>query len=138
MAYYIMKIVVTTGLVVAVSELSKRSSVLGGLLASLPLVSFLGIIWLYLETGDVNKVADLAKSIFWLVLPSLPFFLLLPYLLRRGLNFYVSLGAATATLLALYLTLTLLLTRSVGRPEPSGGRYDGLLRSARSHEDNGS
>ncbi len=116
MAYYIMKIVVTTGLVVAVSELSKRSVTLSALLASLPLVSFLSITWLYVETGNTAKVADLAQSIFWLVLPSLPFFLLLPYLLRRGLNSYTILGAATATLLALYSTLALWLARSGERP----------------------
>ena len=109
MTYYIIKIAVTTGLVVAVSELSKRSATLGGLLASLPLVSFLGIVWLYLETGDTRKVADLANSVFWLVLPSLPFFLLLPYLLRRDVNFSVSLGAATAVMFFLYAGLTMVL-----------------------------
>ncbi len=60
MAYYIMKIVVTTALVVAVSELSKRNITLGALLASLPLVSFLSITWLYVESGNTANLADLA------------------------------------------------------------------------------
>jgi len=60
MAYYIMKIVVTTALVVAVSELSKRNITLGALLASLPLVSFLSITWLYVESGKTANLADLA------------------------------------------------------------------------------
>lgn len=111
MTYYIIKIAVTTGLVVAVSEFSKRSATLGGLLASLPLVSFLGILWLYFETGDASKVADLAKSVFWLVLPSLPFFLLLPYLLKRNVDFYLSLAVATATLIGLYSGMMALLRR---------------------------
>jgi|GEM_PF-3384223 len=62
MAYYIVKIVVTTALVVAGSELSKRSGTLGALLASIPLVSFLSITWLYVETGNTAKVADLARA----------------------------------------------------------------------------
>jgi hypothetical protein len=111
MTYYILKIAVTTGLVVAVSEIAKRSSLLGGLLASLPLVSFLGIIWLYLETGDAEKVGGLAKSVFWLVLPSLPFFLVLPYLLKRNVNFYISIGAATAVMFLLYLGMMVVLRR---------------------------
>ena len=101
MTYYIIKIAVTTGLVIAVSEISKRSSLFGGLLASLPLVSFLGIIWLFVETGDFEKVAGFSKSVFWLVLPSLPFFLLLPLFLKRNVNFYVSLGEATMVMLPL-------------------------------------
>ena len=111
MTYYILKIAVTTGLVVAVSELSKRSSLFGGLLASLPLVSFLGIIWLYVETSDVTKVTSLSRNVFWLVLPSLPFFLVLPFLLKRNVNFYVSLGVATAVMFGLYLGMMIVLRR---------------------------
>jgi hypothetical protein len=111
MTYYIFKTALTTGLVVAVSEISKRSSLFGGLLASLPLVSFLGVIWLYAETGDTEKVAGLATSVFWLVLPSLPFFLLLPFLLKRNVNFCVSLGVATALMFGLYLGMMTVLRR---------------------------
>ncbi len=109
--YYVMKILVTAGLVVAVSEASKRSSLIGGLLASLPLVSFLGMIWLYMDTGSTEKVADLSKSVFWLVLPSLPFFLLLPFLLKRQLGFFPSLVLATVVMIALYAGMVGLLAR---------------------------
>jgi hypothetical protein len=111
MTYYILKIALTTGLVIAVSEIAKRSSLWGGLLASLPIVSFLGIIWLYAETGDAEKVSGLARTVFWLVLPSLPFFLLLPYLLKRYGNFYISLGVATAVMFGFYLGMVLVLQR---------------------------
>lgn len=102
MAYYIFKVALTTGLIVAISEISKRSTLVGGLLASLPLVSFLGMIWLYVETGSHEKVADLSKSVFWLVLPSLPFFLLLPLLLKKTANFYLSFGASTVAMICIY------------------------------------
>jgi uncharacterized membrane protein (GlpM family) len=109
--YHVLKIVLTASLVVAVSEASKRSSLLAGLFASLPLVSFLGMIWLYIDTGSTEKVAELSKSIFWLVLPSLPFFLLLPFLLRRGWGFYTSLGLSTAVMVGLYYGMVVLLSK---------------------------
>lgn len=102
MTQYVIKILLTSALVVTISEVSKRSSLLGGLLASLPLVSFLAIIWLYLDTKDAGKVAALSSSIFWLVLPSLAFFLVLPPLLKLKLNFFLSFGLAAALMLASY------------------------------------
>ncbi len=109
--YYAIKVILTAGLVVAVSEASKRSSLLGGLFASLPLVSFLGMIWLYLDTGSTEKVAELSRSVFWLVLPSLPFFLLLPFLLKQGWGFYTSLGLSTAVMIGLYSGMVVLLSK---------------------------
>ncbi|MHC4393435.1 MAG: DUF3147 family protein [Planctomycetota bacterium] len=94
---YVLKIVLTTALVIAVSEASKRSTLIGGLLASVPLVSVLAMIWLYRDTQDLGKIAGLSKSIFWLVLPSLTLFLVLPPLLaktqRFGLSLALSIGA---------------------------------------------
>lgn len=112
--YYVIKIILTSGLVVAVSEASKRSSLLGGLLASLPLVSILGMIWLYIDTGSTEKVAALSTSVFWLVLPSLPFFLLLPFLLKKGCGFYASLGLSTAVMMGLYYGMVVLLSKFSG------------------------
>jgi hypothetical protein len=106
MSYYLVKIAVTTVLVVLISEISKRSSLLGALIASVPLISVLAIMWLYVETRDAGRVASLAQSIFWLVLPSLTLFLVLPPLLHRGYNFYLSLLVAiVATVVSYYLTI---------------------------------
>jgi hypothetical protein len=102
MTQYIVKVLITTALVVAVSEVSKRSTLVGGLLASLPIVSLLAIFWLYVETKDAGKVAALSTSIFWMVLPSLVFFLVLPPLLKAKMNFYVSCGLGTAMMLTCY------------------------------------
>ena len=111
MTQYILKIFVTTVLVVAVSEVSKRSTLLGGLLASLPLVSFLALLWLHFETKDVARVQSLSMSIFWLVLPSLAFFLALPALLKTKLNFYPSFVLATALMLVCYGAMLVALKR---------------------------
>jgi hypothetical protein len=109
--YTTLKVCLTAVLIVAISEAAKRSSVLGGILASLPLTSLLAFVWLYGETGDTTKIADLSVSIFWYVLPSLVLFIVLPLLLARGLGFWPGLAIASAATFAAYLLMTTLLAR---------------------------
>jgi hypothetical protein len=92
--YLLLKFVLSAAIVVAVSEIARRSTLLGALLASLPLTSLLAMIWLYHESNDASRVAALSGEIFWLVLPSLILFLILPWLIRRGVPFYLSLMLA--------------------------------------------
>lgn len=102
MSYYISKILITTALIVLISEIAKRSSLIGAILASIPLVSVLAMIWLYAETRDTAAVSALATGIFWLVLPSLALFVTLPVLLGRGVAFYPGLGISIALTVACY------------------------------------
>lgn len=91
MLYLLIKAAVSGIIVAAVSEVSKRYPGLGGLIASLPLVSVLGMMWLWRDTGDVERMASHAEGTFWFVLPSLPMFVVLSVLLRRGVPFWPSL-----------------------------------------------
>ena len=91
MIQYIIKLAVSACLIVFISEISKRSTLLGGVFASLPLVSLLAMFWLYRDTGDASQVAELANSILWLVLPSLLLFIIFPAMISRGFGFYSSL-----------------------------------------------
>lgn len=111
MSQYVIKLLISAALIVAVSEVSKRSSFVGGLLASLPLTSFLAMLWLYRDTHDAAKVASLSTSILWLVLPSLAFFIALPFLLKAHLNFYFSFALATSIMLGCYGLMLLILKR---------------------------
>lgn len=111
MLQYAIKILVTAVVVVAISELAKRSSLWGALLASLPLTSLLAFIWLYRSTGNVASVAALSYGIFWLVLASLPLFLILPAMLRNGLSFWPAFGASCITTAGFYLVLVWALER---------------------------
>ena len=109
MGHYALKIGLSALILVAVAEVAKRSTFWAAALASLPLTSLLALIWLYLDTGDVQKVAALAGGIFWLVLPSLLLFVLLPLLLRHGWEFWLALAvSAVATSLAYLGTVKLL------------------------------
>ena len=110
MSYAISKVIITSLIIVAISELSKRSSFIGALLASLPLVSILAMLWLYIDTKDIEKVSDLANSIFWLVIPSLVFFICLPLLLRKGHDFYLSMAVSIAATAGCYFILVKLLS----------------------------
>jgi hypothetical protein len=102
-----------SGMIIAVaSEVARRYPGWGALVASLPLVSLLGIIWLWRDTSDPAKVADHAQATFWFVLPSLPMFLLVPILLRRGVGFWPSILAGCAVTILLYAATTWALARS--------------------------
>jgi hypothetical protein len=65
-----------SGVIIAVvSEVARRSTTLGALIVSLPLVSILGILWLWHDTGDAERIVTQAQSTFWYMLPTLPMFL---------------------------------------------------------------
>ena len=90
MKYLIIKYLITAGVVVVVSELAKRSDKLGGLLAALPIVTVLTLIWLFVEKQPDAKIANHAYYTFWYVIPTLPMFLLFPYALPK-LGFWLAL-----------------------------------------------
>ena len=105
MLYLFLKAAVSGVIVAAVSEVAKRYPGLGGLIASLPLVSVLGMIWLWRDTAEPARLADHATATFWFVLPSLPMFLLIPALLKRGIPFWPALAAGCALTMLLYLAM---------------------------------
>ena len=109
--YLLLKIGLTALIVVAISEIAKRSTLFGALVASLPLTSVLAMVWLYQDTKDAGQVAALSADIFWLVLPSLVLFVSLPILIRRGLSFYPALVAASLCTALAYALMSLTLRR---------------------------
>ena len=109
MIQIIIKILLSSGIIVLVSEIAKRNSFLGGLIASIPLVSILAMIWLYLDTKNVETVSALSTSILWLVIPSLALFISLPILLKSGIDFYMSLGISILITMGCYWVTILLL-----------------------------
>ncbi|MDT9000867.1 DUF3147 family protein [Paucibacter sp. APW11] len=110
MPWIITKYLITAALVVGISELAKRSDRLGGLIAALPLVTVLTLIWLQLERQPSEKIANHAWYTFWYVLPTLPMFLLFPWLLNR-LGFWPALVACLLITVLAFAALALLLRR---------------------------
>lgn len=95
-----------SGIIIAlIAEIGRKLPTVGALVASLPLVSVLGMILLWRERPDAENMAIHAEATFWYVLPSLPMFLVIPRLLRAGLPFWAALAAGCALTVALYLTM---------------------------------
>ena len=107
MLYLIVKAALSGIIVALVSELARRNPGAGGLLASLPLVSVLGMIWLWRDTHDPVRMANHAEATFWFVLPSLPMFLLIPLMLRNGFDFWPALLLGCGVTVLLYLLMTI-------------------------------
>jgi hypothetical protein len=106
MLYLIVKAALSGVIIAIVSEVAKRYPGFGALIASLPLVSVLGMLWLWRDKPDTANIAAHVEATFWFVLPSLPMFLLIPWMLRSGWSFYAALAVGCAVTIALYLGMT--------------------------------
>ena len=93
MTWIVTKYLITAAAVVLISEVAKRSDKLGGLVAALPMVTFLALIWLYVERQPIEKISNHAWYTFWYVVPTLPMFLAFPFLHER-IGFWLTLGAS--------------------------------------------
>ncbi len=103
MQWIIFKYAITAGIVVLISEIAKRSDKIGGLIAALPLVTVLTLIWLFIENQSSEKIANHAWYTFWYVVPTLPMFLAFPWLLKR-MSFWPTMGISIIiTLLSFYV-----------------------------------
>jgi hypothetical protein len=100
--YLVIKAAISGAIVAAVSEIARRYPGWGGLVASLPLTSMLAMLWLWRDSRDAERVAELSASTIWFIVPSVPLFIALPLLLRSGLGFWVSMAIVITGTLALY------------------------------------
>lgn len=105
MLQLVAKALLSGALIVAIAEIGKRLPTLGALVASLPLVSVLGMILLWNTRPDTENMAVHAEATFWYVLPSLPMFLVIPWLLRHGTSFWLALALGCVLTVALYLLM---------------------------------
>ncbi|TPG16680.1 DUF3147 family protein [Sphingomonas koreensis] len=103
MLAFVIRSLLSGVIVAAISTIARRYPAAGALVASLPLVSILGMIWLWHDRPDAANMAAHAEATFWYVLPSLPMFLLIPALLRRGVDFGPALAAGCGLTIAAYL-----------------------------------
>ena len=105
MGYFLLKAALSGIIIAIVSEVARRAPGLGALIASLPLISVLGMIWLWRDTEDTARMAEHAFATFWFVLPSLPMFLAIPVMLGRGVTFWPALAIGCAMTVLLYLAM---------------------------------
>ena len=111
MFYYILKVLITAILVLLISEVAKKSTFLAGIVASIPITSFLAFIWIYYETNDLEKISDLSISILYMILPSLIFLIILPLVIKLTNSFPISLILASLTTLFSYWIYIIVLNK---------------------------
>ena len=111
MTAFLIRALLSGAIVAAVALIARKSPAAGALVASLPLVSLLGMIWLWRDTHDRARVAAHVEATFWYVLPSLPMFLVIPALMRSGVHFAIAVAAGCALTVLLYLATAAVLAR---------------------------
>ena len=111
MLYYVLKVLITAILVLLISEIAKKSTFLAGIVASIPITSFLAFIWIYYETSDLEKISDLSISILYMILPSLIFLIILPLVIKITNSFTISLILASLTTIFSYWIYIIVLNK---------------------------
>jgi len=111
MLMLVIKYAVTALLIVLVSEVAKRSDKFGALISSLPIVTILVMIWLHAERQGSRKIGNHAYYTFWYVLPTLPMFLVMPWLMTKGMNFWLALGLCALVTMVSFVVTALLAKR---------------------------
>ena len=102
------KIIISALIIFIASEIAKRDTLVGAIIVSLPLISLLSIIWIYIETRDIERIISFSYSIFSMIIPSLSFFLTLPYFLKKNISFSISLTLSVVIMVILYFGLATL------------------------------
>ncbi|OFX21314.1 MAG: hypothetical protein A2041_06980 [Bacteroidetes bacterium GWA2_31_9b] len=109
MIRFIIKVILTSVLIVTISEVGKRNSIMAAVYASLPLTTLLAIVWLYLDTKDIHKVSSLSWNVLIAVVPSFVFLISLPLLIKYGFSFWISLSISIIlTVIAYVIYVTIL------------------------------
>lgn len=111
MVFYILKLVITALLIVLISEIGKRYSLAGALLAAIPLVSILAMIWMYIDTQSSQNAVEFSQRIVWLIAPSMTLFITFPLLIKKGMSFYPSLFISTALTIFAYYSVIFILEK---------------------------
>ena len=111
MSFWI-KVIFSAIMVAVIAEVGKRSSFAAAILASLHVTTLLALVWLYIDTKDTERVATVAQNTFWLIIPSLSFFITLPWLLRQGFSFSLSLTIAVVASAVCFLAFVWILKQT--------------------------
>ena len=106
--FNVIKIIISALIIFIASEIAKKDTLVGAIIVSLPMISLLSIIWIYVETRDIERIISFSYSIFSMIIPSLSFFLTLPYFLKKNISFSISLMLSIVIMIVLYFGLATL------------------------------
>ena len=106
--FNVTKIIISAIIMFIASEIAKKDTLVGAIIVSLPMISLLSIIWIYVETRDIERIISFSYSVFSMIIPSLSFFLTLPYFLKKNISFSISLMLSIVIMIVLYFGLATL------------------------------
>ena len=106
--FNVTKIIISAIIIFTASEIAKKDTLVGTIIVSLPMISLLSIIWIYVETRDIERIISFSYSVFSMIIPSLSFFLTLPYFLKKNISFSISLMLSIVIMIVLYFGLATL------------------------------
>tara|TARA_B000000475_G_scaffold86214_1_gene69883 strand:+ start:1328 stop:1726 length:399 start_codon:yes stop_codon:yes gene_type:complete len=106
--FNVTKIIISAIIIFIASEIAKKDTLVGAIIVSLPMISLLSIIWIYVETRDIERIISFSYSVFSMIIPSLSFFLTLPYFLKKNISFSISLMLSIVIMIVLYFGLATL------------------------------
>jgi len=106
--FNVIKIIISALIIFIASEIAKKDTLVGAIIVSLPMISLLSIIWIYVETRDIERIISFSYSVFSMIIPSLSFFLTLPYFLKKNISFSISLMLSIVIMIVLYFGLATL------------------------------
>lgn len=92
--FFIVKLVVSALAIAAISELAKHLPSLSGLIAAMPLVTLLSLIWLFAETGDYQAAHRFTVGVLWGLAPTVFFFLAAIPMLKKGVSFPLTMAVS--------------------------------------------
>ncbi len=107
----VVKLLITALVIVIVTRVQLFSDRLSALLIALPLTSLLAMIWMHQARQTPERIANHSEGTFWFVLPTLPMFLILPWMLRHGWGFWAAIGANCAITVVLFWLTVIVLRR---------------------------
>jgi len=107
----IFKILLTALIIFMVAQLSQRDTLLAAVLASIPLVSVLAMMWMNQDGSSNEEIVNFSKDIVWLVIPSLLLFIVMPELIERGWDFYPALGGGLCVTIIGYFLMIEVMNR---------------------------
>ena len=105
------KLAVTAVVILMVTKIQLFHDKLSALLIALPLTSLIAMIWMHQGKQGAERIANHSESTFWFVLPTLPMFLIFPWMLRQGWGFGLSLGANCLITAVLFWIMVAVLKR---------------------------
>ncbi|MCW1912325.1 DUF3147 family protein [Luteolibacter sp. GHJ8] len=109
--YDIAKLLITAGIIVVVTKIQLFNDKLSALLIALPFTSLVAMMWMQAEKQGTGRIANHAEGTFWFVLPTLPMFLILPWMLRHGWGFWAALGVNCLLTAGLFWATVFILKR---------------------------